>query len=328
MASREIGFPDGSSYKLDAIVDLFVESLSDPIHPSHCVLFYNSSLVGFWNLHTMADLRASRHDLLETCLLFLTTPRTPDEIRILQSTMQTCSCPKDNPLLNRLHKYCPPDYFKRPFDRYLFTDVILMMSTILLNCIFNPIDPKESKKMTLHHGVRKRALKEEKQGKTPMWPITPDEFYSAVGAETTVKMLWQWAYIYELRPSFLLLNGIVTMAGTTLNVMVFLMPDFAPQLIEVINKSIDELEKTSSLADCDLSVLQQAERTVQISTIEMICQGEGRRVNSYWKNHKEALLRALSRAVNITTGSPFHEELLLTACIIHDTLNVPHDPTK
>ncbi|KAK0226945.1 hypothetical protein EDD85DRAFT_154101 [Armillaria nabsnona] len=325
MASREIGFPDGSSYKLDAIVDLFVESLSDPIHPSYCVLFYNSSLAGFWNLHTMADLRASRHDLLETCLLFLTTPRTPDEIRILQSTMQTCSCPKDNPLLNRLHEYCPPDYFKRPFDRYLFTDVILIMSTILLNCIFNP---KESKKMTLHHGIRKRALREEKQGKTPMWPITPDEFYSAVGAETTVKMLWQWAYIYELRSSFLLLNGIVTMAGTTLNVMVFLMPDFAPQLIEVINKSIDELEKTSSLADCDFSVLQQAERTVQISTIEMICQGEGRRVNTYWKNHKEALLRALGRALNITTGSPFHEDFHLTACIIHDTLNVPHDPTK
>ncbi|SJL01273.1 uncharacterized protein ARMOST_04591 [Armillaria ostoyae] len=308
MASREIGFPDGSSYKLDAIVDLFVESLSDPIHPSHCVLFYNSSLVGFWNLHTMADLRASRHDLLETCLLFLTTPRTPDEIRTLQSAMQTCSCPKDNPLLNRIHQYCPPDYFKRPFDRYLFTDVILIMSTILLNCIFNPIDPKESKKMTLHHGIRKRALREEKQGKTPMWPITPDEFYSAAILPTSERHCHHGRY-YPQR------HGLSHAR-------------LAPQLIEVINKSIDELEKTPSLADHDFSLLQQAERTVQISTIEMICQGEGRRVNTYWKNHKEALLRALSRALNITTGSPFHEELLLTACIIHDTLNVPRDPTK
>ncbi|KAK0447992.1 hypothetical protein EV421DRAFT_107233 [Armillaria borealis] len=310
MSSREIGYPDGASYKLDAIVDLFVESLSDPIHPSYCVLFYNSSLAGFWNLHTMADLRASRHDLLETCLLFLTTPRTPDEIRTLQSTMQKCSCPKDNPLLNRIHQYCPPDYFERPFDRYLFTDVILMMSTILLNCIVNVIDPKESMKSALHHRIRKRALREEKQGKTPRWPITPDEFYSAVGAETTVKMLWRWAYMFELSPSFLLLNGIITM------------------LIEVINKNVDSLEKTTSLADRDFFVLQQAEGTVQVSTIEMIRQGEGMRVNSYWQNHKEALLRALSRAVNVTIGVPFHKEFLTTACLLHDFLCVPHDPTK
>ncbi|PBK65708.1 hypothetical protein ARMSODRAFT_961076, partial [Armillaria solidipes] len=259
-SSREIEFPDGASYKLDAIVDLFVESLSDPIHPSYCVLFYNSSLAGFWNLHTMADLRASHHDLLETCLLFLTTSRTPDEIRTLQSTIQTCSCPKDNPLLNRIHQYCPPDYFKRLFDRYLFTDVILMMSTILLNCIVNVIDPKEPMKSALHHGIRKRALREEKQGKTPRWPITPNEFYSAVGAETMVKMLWRWAYMFELMPSFLLLNGIITMAGTTLSVM-------------VINKDVDSL-KTTSFADRDFSVLQQAEGTVQVSTIEMIRQGE------------------------------------------------------
>ncbi len=155
-----------------------------------------------------------------------------------------------------------------------------------------------------------------------------DELYSAVGAEMTVKMLWQWAYMYELRPSFLLLNGIIIMAGTTLSVMVFIMPSFAPQLIEVINKSVDSLEKTTSLADRDFSVLHQAERTVQMSTIEMISQGEGMRVNLYWKNHKEALLRALSRAVNITTGSTFHEELLATACLIHDALGVPRDPTK
>ncbi|KAK0452014.1 uncharacterized protein EV420DRAFT_1645964 [Desarmillaria tabescens] len=320
MSSREIGFPDGTSYKLDAIVDLFVQSLSDPSHPSHCVLFYTSSLISFWNLHTMADLRASRHDLLETCLLFLTTPRTPDEIRTLQSTMQTCSCPKDNPLVNRLHQYCHPDYFKRPFDRFRFTEVICMMSTMLLNCTFNAIDPKESKKSTLHHGIHKRALREEKQGKTPMWPVTPDEFYSAVGAETTVKMLWQWAYMYELVPSFLLLNGIITMAGTTLSVTVFIMPSFAPQLVEVINKSVDSLEKITSLADRDFSVLQQVERTVQMSTIEMICHGEGVRVRTYWKNHKEALLQALSRVVNITSGTPFYEELLTRVCIIHDTL--------
>ncbi|KAK0191545.1 hypothetical protein F5146DRAFT_1224257 [Armillaria mellea] len=167
----------------------------------------------------MADLQASRHDLLETCLLFITTPRMPDEICTLESTMQRCSCPKDNPLLNRIHQYCPPDYSGRPFDRYLFTGVISMMSMILLNCILNVIDPRESMKSALHHGIRKRALREEKQGKTPRWPITPDEFYSAVGAELTVKMLWQWAYMYELGPSFLLLNGIITMAGTTLSVI-------------------------------------------------------------------------------------------------------------
>ncbi len=53
------------------------------------------------------------------------------------------------------------------------------------------------------------------------------------------------------------------------------MLSFAPQLIEVINKNVDSLEKTTSLADRDFFVLQQAEGTVQVSTIEMIRQGEG-----------------------------------------------------
>ncbi|KAK0452772.1 uncharacterized protein EV420DRAFT_1558415 [Desarmillaria tabescens] len=261
---RLIRFPNGTSFALDAAIDLFVESLSDPIRPSHC-------------------LRASRHDLLKTSLTFLTAPRSQDEVHALQSAMETCSCPKDNPLSNGLHKYCP----------------------------------------SIKHRPGRRSA-----GKHRCGQVTPNEFYSTFGAETAVKMLWQWAYMYQLQPSFLLFSSVIVMAGTTLSVMIFIMPSFAPQLIEIINKDVDSLEKIGSLADRDFTVLQQAETIALITTTEMIAKGEGRRVNTYWQNHKEALLQALSRVVSITTGAPFHEELLKRVCIIHDALSVPHDPAK
>ncbi|KAK0202312.1 hypothetical protein DFS33DRAFT_1339065 [Desarmillaria ectypa] len=131
----------GASFALDAVIDLFVESLSNPTHPFHFALFDASSLLHFWNLHALAEL-------------------SPDGIR-------------------------------------------------------------------------------------------------------------------ALRPSFLLFSSVIVMAGTTLNDMIFIMPSFAPQLIEIMNKDVDSLEEITSLANRDFTILQQAETTALITTMEMIAQDEG-----------------------------------------------------
>ncbi len=320
----QIKFPNGASFALDTLVNLLVDSLSDPTHPSHCALFYTSALTKLIDLPTMqvlTELRASRHDLLETCLIFLTTPRSQDEIRTLQNTMETCSCPKDNPLLNGLHRYCPPLKQRRS----LFPEVISDISILLVSCIINP---KEPTKVPMLHNLRKRTLKEEKRGKTPMWPIAPDAFYTTFGAEMTVKMFWQWAYMYQRLPSFTLLNAIVILAGTTLSIMIFTMPSFAPELIEITNKIVDSLEKIKSVADRDFTVLKGVENTVCLMTSEMIARGEGRRARAYWQDHKEALLQALSRVVSVTSGAHFHGDLVQRACLTHDILYVPLDAAK
>ncbi|SJL12027.1 uncharacterized protein ARMOST_15444 [Armillaria ostoyae] len=321
---RQIKFPNGASFTLDTLVNLFVDSLSDPIRPSHCALFYTSALTKLIDLPTMqvlTELRASRHDLLETCLIFLTTPRSQDEIRALQNTMETCSCPKDNPLSNGLHRYCPSLKQRRS----LFPEIISDISIVLVSCIINP---KEPTKVPMLHNLRKRTLKEEKRGKTPMWPIAPDAFYTTFGAETTVKMFWQWAYMYQRLPSFTLLNSIIILAGTTLSIMIFTMPSFAPELIELMNKNVDSLEKINSVADRDFTILNAVENTAYLMTSEMIARGEGRRVRAYWQDHKEALLQALSRVVSVTFGTRFHGDLVQRACLTHDILYVPLDPAK
>ncbi|KAK0432635.1 hypothetical protein EV421DRAFT_2000409 [Armillaria borealis] len=304
---RQIKFPNGASFTLDTLVNLFVDSLSDPIRPSHCALFYTSALTKLIDLPTMqvlTELRASRHDLLETCLIFLTTPRSQDEIRALQNTMETCSCPKDNPLSNGLHRYCPPLKQRRS----LFPEIIDDISIMLVSCIINH---KEPTNVPMLHNFRKRTLKEERRGKTPMWPITPD-----------------WAYMYQRLPSFTLLNCIIILAGTTLSIMIFTMPSFAPELIEMMNKNVDSLEKINSVADRDSTILNAVENTAYLMTSEMIARGEGRRSRAYWQDHKEVLLQALSRVVSVTSGTHFHGDLVQRACLIHDILYVPLDPAK
>ncbi len=153
-------------------------------------------------------------------------------------------------------------------------------------------------------------------------------FYTTFGAEMTVKMFWQWAYMYQRLPSFTLLNAIVILAGTTLSIMIFTMPSFAPELIEITNKIVDSLEKIKSVADRDFTVLKGVENTVCLMTSEMIARGEGRRARAYWQDHKEALLQALSRVVSVTSGAHFHGDLVQRACLTHDILYVPLDAAK
>lgn len=255
------------------IISVFVESLSDPLHPAYCCKFYNNLLLfinypTFWAIRNsikIADpglcrtlvnrpdlarpyLHSHFHGLFAACMTFLTVTRSREGMRELKDRMECCTCDRTDPVSELLHSVKlinlpppPEDDITGQLAIASLKSLVLSMSLLLRAAILEycPADLK---------GIKK-ARKNVARGKQVPWPTTPQEILG-IDIAPKVTMLCRWLDEYPALKTLNLLQAVAFKCGRDAVISMLRSATLGKHLVDLLDQTFRYIIQKKVPMDC------------------------------------------------------------------------------
>ncbi|KAF9046021.1 hypothetical protein BDZ89DRAFT_1108828 [Hymenopellis radicata] len=238
-------------------ISAFVDSLSHPDGPQHCVQFYISCIYMFTDTEPLfQELRLASPEIFTAMLRFVTYKRSTQAVSALEKKLARCRCPKDDG--HWIHALSRSDASLRR--------LITLISSFLARALI-PFAIAEVTWPSLDR-IFKDAKKAAKRGERAPWPLKSEDALPNP-PQDMLDMLWQHYDMYKDGPLLLVIQLLLGATGTTLTSRLHAVPCWPEQIVS----HIDRLLK-NAYSDADVHMDFRSLTSILFYAIERFFQND------------------------------------------------------